>query len=93
MTIIDFIHCIATCMETPHYLSPHCTASTVPIPKLTRCLARDQIVTCSISRGDTYFYFKMFAFFASLQVGGALANDIKHGHSPVVIVVLDPKYG
>ena len=25
-------------------------------------------------------------------VNGAVANEIKHGHSPEVIVVLDPRY-
>ena len=31
-------------------------------------------------------------YFPSLQVGGALANEIKHNHSPEVIVVLDPRH-
>ena len=29
----------------------------------------------------------------SEQLSGAHANEIKHRHSPVVIVVLDPRYG
>ena len=44
---------------------------------------------------DTYIYYIHFEFFAcspSLHVGGALANEIKHDHSPVVIVDLDPRY-
>ena len=28
----------------------------------------------------------------SEQVNGAVANEIKHDHSPEVIVVLDPRY-
>ena len=30
--------------------------------------------------------------FCSLHLGRALANEIKHYHSPVVIFVFDPKY-
>ena len=30
--------------------------------------------------------------FRSSQLGGAHANEIKHNHSPVVYVVLDPSY-
>ena len=33
-----------------------------------------------------------FACFPSFQLDGALANEIKHDHLPVVIVVLDPRY-
>ena len=36
------------------------------------------------------FYLILFAGFPSLQVNGALANEIKHDNSPVGIVVLDP---
>ena len=42
--------------------------------------------------GDLYFHFEFLAYFPSLQLGGALANEIKQDHSPVVIVVLDPRY-
>ena len=38
------------------------------------------------------FHFEFFACFPSLQVGGALANEIKHDHSPIVIVVLEPTH-
>ena len=40
-------------------------------------------------------YFHHFDFFAPSrfeQVSGAHANEIKHDHSPEVIVILDPKY-
>ena len=43
----------------------------------------------SILGGDIYFHFGLFSCFPSLQVGGAIANEIKHAHSPVVIVVFD----
>ena len=33
-----------------------------------------------------YFHFEVFTQFHSFQVDGALANEIKHGHSPVVMV-------
>ena len=36
--------------------------------------------------------FNLFACFPSFQLGRALANEIKHDHSPVLIVVLDPRY-
>ena len=35
---------------------------------------------------------RILACFLSLQVVGALANEIKHDHSHEVIVVLDPRY-
>ena len=38
------------------------------------------------------FHLELFACFHSLQIGGELASEIKHGHSPVDIVVLDPRY-
>ena len=60
--------------------------------KRSRCPARNQRVAGSIPGGDIYFHFEFFASFPSLQVGGALANEIKHDHSPVVIVVLDHRY-
>ena len=42
--------------------------------------------------GDIYFHFEFFAPPRSEQVNGAVANEIKHVHSPEVIVVLDPRY-
>ena len=62
--------------------------------KRSRCPARKERVAGSIPGGDIYmyFHFEFFACFPSLRVGGALANEIKHDHSPVVIVVLDPRY-
>ena len=44
--------------------------------------------------GDIYFHFEFFARAPprSEQVNGAVANEIKHVHSPEVIVVLDPRY-
>ena len=38
--------------------------------------------------GDIYFSLPP----RSEQVNGAVANEIKHVHSPEVIVVLDPRY-
>ena len=38
------------------------------------------------------FIKKNFACLPSLQVAGTLAYEIKHDHSPLVIVVLDPRY-
>ena len=60
--------------------------------KRSRRPARNQRVAGSIPDGDIYFHFEFFSCFPSLQVGGALANEIKHDHSPVVIVVLDPRH-
>ena len=60
--------------------------------KRSRCPARMQMVAGSIPGGDIYFHFEFFASFSSFQVGGTLANEIKHDHSPVVIVVLDPRH-
>ena len=59
--------------------------------KQTRCPARKPWDVGSIPGEDVYFHFDFFARFPSLQVGGALANEITHGHSPVLIVVLDPE--
>ena len=42
--------------------------------------------------GDIYFHFEFFAPSRSEQVNSAIANEIKHVHSPEVIVVLDPRY-
>ena len=42
--------------------------------------------------GYIYFRFEFFAPPRSEQVNGAVANEIKHVHSPEVIVVLDPIY-
>ena len=66
--------------------------STVLIGKWARCPARKSRVAGSIPGGDIYFHFVFLTRFPSLQLHGALANEIKHGHSPVVIVVLDSRY-
>ena len=58
----------------------------------SRCPARNHRVAGSIPDGDIYFHFEFFACFPSLQVGGTLANEINHDHSPVVNVVFDPRY-
>ena len=42
--------------------------------------------------GDIYFHFEFSLPPRSEQVNGAVANEIKHVHSPEVIVVLDPRY-
>ena len=60
--------------------------------KRSKCPARNQRVAGSILDGDIYFHFELFACFPSLQIDGALANEIKHDHSPVVIVVLDSRH-
>ena len=93
------INCIATCSETPQALpvtftvldevKTHVISS---MAKRSRCLTRNQRVAGSIPGGDIYFHFEFFACFHSLQVSGTLTNEIKHDHSPVVIVVLDPRY-
>ena len=57
--------------------------------KRSRCPARNQRVAVSILGGGIHFHFGLFRLFPSLKVGGALANEIKHDHSPVVIVVFD----
>ena len=41
---------------------------------------------------DIYFYFEFSLPLSSDQLSGAHAIEIKHGHSPVVIVVVDPRY-
>ena len=47
----------------------------------------------SNTAGIIYFHFDFFAPPPrSEQVSGAHVNEIKHDHSPVVIVVLDPRY-
>ena len=85
-------------METPHALpviSLYWTGlkhryPTARWPTGLRRPARNQRVAGSISGGDIYFNLELFSCFPSLQVGEALTNEIKHDHSPVVIVVLDP---
>ena len=42
--------------------------------------------------GDIYFLLNFSLPPRSEQVNGAVANEIKHVHSPEVIVVLDPRY-
>ena len=58
----------------------------------SRCPVSNQRIAGSIIGGDIYFHFELFAYFPSLQVGGADANKIKHDHSPVVIVDLDSRH-
>ena len=58
--------------------------------KRSRCPARNQQVAGSILGGDIYFHFEFPPVFPSLQVSRALANEIKHDHSPVAIV--DPRH-
>ena len=58
--------------------------------KWSRCPSGKKRVTGSISGGYIYFHFEFFACFPSLPVGEALANEIKHDHSPVVSVVFTP---
>ena len=42
---------------------------------------------------ETYIFILNFSLPSrSEQVSGAVANEIKHVHSPEVIVVLDPRY-
>ena len=42
---------------------------------------------------ETYIFILNFSLpLRSEQVNGAVANEIKHVHSPEVIVVLDPRY-
>ena len=42
---------------------------------------------------ETYIFILNFSLpHRSEQVNGAVANEIKHVHSPEVIVVLDPRY-
>ena len=42
---------------------------------------------------ETYIFILNFSLHPrSEQVNGAVANEIKHVHSPEVIVVLDPRY-
>ena len=56
--------------------------------KLIRCPARKPRVPGSIPSRDIYFHF--FACFPSLQHNSNLANEIKHDHLPIVIVVVRP---
>ena len=42
--------------------------------------------------GDIYFILNFSLPPRCEQVNGAVANEIKHVHSPEVIVVLDPRY-
>ena len=42
--------------------------------------------------GDIYFDLEFSLPPRSVQVNGAVANEIKHDHSSEVIVVLDPRY-
>ena len=58
----------------------------------SRCPTGNPMVAGLIPGGDIYFHFEFFACFPSLQLGGAIANEIKHDHSPVIIAVLDPRY-
>ena len=98
MLVTLLISCIATCLVTPHALpvtSLYCKSlkqrySTASMAKWSRCPARMQRVGDSIPGGDIYFLlnFSFLASLPSLQVGGALAIEIKYDHSPAVIAVL-----
>ena len=59
--------------------------------KWCRCPSGKTRVASSIPIGVIYFHFHLFAYFPFLQVDGLLANDIIHDHSPVVIVLSDPR--
>ena len=91
-------HYTLICLETSHELpvtslywkSLKHMKTTVSMAKKSRCPDRKQMVADAIPGGVIYFHFEIFAYFPSLQVGGVLANEIKHDHSPIVIVVLDP---
>ena len=63
----------------------------IPVAKRPRCQIEKPRVAGSIPGGDIYFHFKLFAC-CSLQLGVALANEIKEDHSPVVFIVLGPRY-
>ena len=52
----------------------------------------DWIGVGSNPAGDIYFTLNFSLPPRSEQVNGAVANEIKHIHSPEVIVVLDPRY-
>ena len=39
-----------------------------------------------------FFHFEFLLPPHSEQVNGAIANEIKHDHSPEVIVIVDPRY-
>ena len=74
-------YCIARVLDARKQLSRW--PSGVGI-RLERCLQG------SLARfpAETYFFpFGFFVRFPSLQIGVALANEIKHNHSPVVVVV------
>ena len=60
--------------------------------KRTRCPARKPRVTGSIPGEDIYSHAEFFTSFPCLQLSEALANEIEQDHSPIVIVVLDPRY-
>ena len=51
---------------------------------------------CLQLKNGKFVLWKYYEIFHSLpiseQVSGAHANEIKHGHSPEVIVGLDPRY-
>ena len=90
---------IAACFEDAHALPVNSLywkslkqVKTASMAKRFRWPARNQRVAGWIPRGDMYFHFEFFACFPFLQVGGAFANEIKHDHSPVVIVVLDSRH-
>ena len=59
--------------------------------KRSRCPAENPMVAGSIP-GRDIFSFWIFHLFPSLQLGRALANEMKHDNSPVGIVVLDPRF-
>ena len=46
-----------------------------------------------IGSNPVYFHFEFLAPFSFLTAQQSPANEIKHNHSPVVIVDLDPQIG
>ena len=54
-----------------------------------RQLGKEEVAG-SIPVEDKYFHFKFLLAYRSLQLSGAHANEIKHDHSPVEYVVLEP---
>ena len=48
-------------------------------------------ITITIHSGDLFFILNFSLVFRYLQLGYH-ANEIKHDHSPVVIVLLEPRY-
>ena len=60
--------------------------------KRSRCPAEDQVSLGRFPAERYIFNYKIFACLPSLELGGSLEIEAKHGQSPVVIVVFDPRY-